>query len=69
MFEILIFGNIFYELILISLAYLLINYILKKNTILIDHIGSSKHKREVFSNTQTPLSGGLVFLVFITVYF
>ena len=57
-------NNIYFELILILFTYFLINYILKKNSLLIDNIQSSTHKREIYSRIDTPLSGGLLFLLF-----
>ena len=57
-------NNIYFELTLILLIYLLINYTLKKNLFLIDNIQSSTHKREIYSTIGTPLSGCLLFVFF-----
>ena len=62
-------NNIYFELILILFTYFLINYILKKNSLLIDNIQSSTHKREIYSRIDTPLSGGLLFLLFFSFYY
>ncbi len=62
-------NNIFFELILILFTYFLINYTLKKNSFLIDNIGSSIHKRKIYSRIGTPLSGGLLFIFFFSIYY
>ena len=62
-------NNIYFELTLILLIYLLINYTLKKNLFLIDNIQSSTHKREIYSTIGTPLSGGLLFVFFFSFYY
>lgn len=64
-----IFNNIYFELTFLVVIYGCINWFLKKNSFLIDNIKSSIHKKEVSSEINTPLSGGLFFIIFISIYF
>ena len=64
-----IFNNLYLELIFLVFSYGLINWLLKKNLFLIDNTESSLHKKKIFNDLNTPLSGGLVFVIFISIYF
>ena len=48
-----------------TIIYYLINKFFIKKKILLDKIESSKHKREVSFDRNIPLTGGLVFLIFL----
>ena len=65
----LIFNNLYFETVFLILVFILINLILKKNLVLLDNVESSNHKKKVFSNLRTPLSGGLFFIIFFSIYF
>ena len=69
MFDTLIFNNLYFESVFLIIVFILINIILKKNLILLDNVESSVHKKKVFSNLGTPLSGGLLFIIFFSIYF
>jgi len=69
MFDLLIFNNLYFESVFLITVFILINVILKKNLILLDNVESSIHKKKVFSNLGTPLSGGLLFIIFFSIYF
>ena len=64
-----IFNNLYFEFILLIFSYGLINHLLKKNFFLIDKTESSIHKKKIFNDLNTPLSGGLFFTIFISIYF
>jgi len=69
MFDRLIFNSLYFEIVFLALVFILINLILKKNSFLLDNVESSNHKKKVFSNLGTPLSGGLLFIIFFSIYF
>ena len=58
-----------YLLIFLIFSYGLINWILKTNFFLIDKTESSIHKKKIFNNLNIPLSGGLFFTIFTSIYF
>lgn len=64
-----IFNNLYFEFVFLIFSYGLINWILKKNSFLIDKTESSIHKKKILNNLNTPLSGGLFFTTFISLYF
>ena len=64
-----IFNNLYLELIFLVFSYGLINWLLKKNLFLIDNTESYINKKKIFNDLNTPLSGGLVFVIFISIYF
>ncbi len=64
-----IFNNLYIELIFLIFNFGLINYLLKKNFFLLDDAESSIHKKGVQNKLNTPLSGGLFFIIFILIYF
>jgi UDP-N-acetylmuramyl pentapeptide phosphotransferase/UDP-N-acetylglucosamine-1-phosphate transferase len=66
---VIIFNNLYLELIFLIFSYGLINWILKTNFFLIDKTESSIHKKKIFNNLNIPLSGGLFFIIFTSIYF
>lgn len=53
------------KIIIIILAYIILNKFFINKNILLDKISSSKHKQEVAIYKKTPLTGGLIFVVSI----
>ena len=49
----------------IFIFYYILNLILLRKKILLDKIEISKHKSKVITNIKTPLSGGLIFIIFL----
>ena len=63
-----IFNNLLFESLFLVFIYALINLMLKKNSFLLDKLETSSHKKNVYSKLNTPLSGGLFFIIFFSIY-
>ena len=57
------------KIIIFFATYLLINQILIKTKYLIDKQQISDHKKKIFTKLNTPLSGGLFFVIIFTYFF
>ena len=54
-----------FKIIIFVLSYFVLNKFLIYKNILLDKIDISQHKRGVAINKKTPLTGGLIFIIFM----